>query len=851
MQIAEWIRARGLAMLRSRWLRVVAGVLAVYAFVGFLLVPWIIKWMLVSYGDETLGRPLAIGSVRLNPFALSLTIEGFDLKDKGGHPLLSFNRFYVNFQLSSLFHWAWTFRDIELDNPSIAFTIPKDGRTNLGELAADVAAASANEEYPPPPEETADGVTRLLIQRVAVTGGAFTFADERGREPAVVKVSPLDLTLENIATLPDRKGPYTIEARFPRGGSVTWVGEVSLQPISSQGTLTINGLALALAYPFIKDQVMIEAPGGVLNLRTDYALAYDKTLGVHLDRLGMRFGDVALTSHSADSPSSAANRLQARIGEAVINLTVDTTLGGDKPMAATFDGSFTVADLDVIGADKKPFFSWKTLSSETVSFDLEARTLLIKDLILDGADGKLIIGPDGRINVASIGEAPSDGEPSTPTEPVDGQISDTKPFVATIERLRIRESKLDFADLLLRPDFHTRIHGLGGWISGLTTAPERVANLKLDGRVDRTGSVKIDGSLAPFDPTKQTEVAFAFRNIEMSSLTPYAAKFAGYRIESGRLDLDVAYKIRDNKLDGQHNIVLDKLTLGEKVESPDAFDAPLELAVAIMKDSRGVIDLDLPVTGDLNDPQFSYGHLIRKAIGNLLVKIVTAPFQFLASIFGVSGGKTLDQIAFAPGSSAIEPKEQEKLDAITKMLLDRPQLALEIEGRTDEAFDTRALRERAVEAEMAKRLDLNLAEGERPPPIDLASKDTRDELDTLFRDLAAGGERGVVQKLIGAIAPSEVVEKLESDAAAAATAQGLDKNAAKQLYYKMLYDRTVEMMPLPDDALDQLAQARAAAIQAALTNEGISPERVQLSGAAVAENATEDAVVSKMAVAAQ
>jgi hypothetical protein len=214
--------------------------------------------------------------------------------------------------------------------------------------------------------------------------------------------------------------------------------------------------------------------------------------------------------------------IELRSGALSVAGSVGTTFR--EPVTATLKGGFTLVDLEVIGAE--------ALSGETVSFDLGARTFTTRDLVLDGTDGKLIIGADGRINVASIGDAPPGATPPAASEPAAAQVSDAKPFVATIERLRIREGKLEYADFLLRPNFHTRMHGLDGWIGGLTTTPGRIASVKLAGRVDRAGSVKIDGLLAPFDPVKQTEMTLAFQNIEMRSFTPYSAKFAGYRIES-------------------------------------------------------------------------------------------------------------------------------------------------------------------------------------------------------------------------------------------------------------------------------------------------------------------------------
>src|SRR4029077_14477171 len=193
----------------------------------------------------------------------------------------------------------------------------------------------------------------------------------------------------------------------------------------------------------------------------------------------------------------------------------------------------------------------------------------------------------------------------------------------------------------------------------------------------------------------------------MVPASPYSMKFAGYKIAEGKISLDLQYKVRNSQLEGTNQIVIDKLTLGERVESPDALKLPLELAIAILKDSDGRIDLGVPVSGNTNDPQFSYGAVIWKAIGNVLTKIVTAPFRALGGMFGMSGEK-LEAIDFDPGSDRLLPPEREKLKQVAQVLSKRPQLKLSVPGQYSEAADGAALKSRAVRVEIARRTGIKL-----------------------------------------------------------------------------------------------------------------------------------------------
>jgi hypothetical protein len=217
---------------------------------------------------------------------------------------------------------------------------------------------------------------------------------------------------------------------------------------------------------------------------------------------------------------------------------------------------------------------------------------------------------------------------------------------------------------------------LNGSVEGLSSDPASRAKVKLEGKVDRYAPVNIDGTVNLLSASAYTDIKMSFKGVEMSSVTPYSGRFAGYKIDKGKLSADLTYHVEQRQLKADHHIVIDQLQLGDKVESPEATKLPLKLAVALLKDRNGVIDLGLPVTGSLDDPQFKLGPLIWKVVVNLVTKAATAPFALLGRLFG--GGEQMNLIDFKPGSAAIEPDAQGKLASLAKAMKERPQLELDV-----------------------------------------------------------------------------------------------------------------------------------------------------------------------------
>ncbi len=265
---------------------------------------------------------------------------------------------------------------------------------------------------------------------------------------------------------------------------------------------------------------------------------------------------------------------------------------------------------------------------------------------------------------------------------------------------------LDFSDRSLPLPFDAAIRDMDGTISTLSNRSEEPAEIALEGRVNEYGLARINGTTKPLDPTNQTDITMVFRNLDISRLTPYTIQFAGYAIETGRLDLDLGYRLANRKLQGDNKVVIREMKLGEKSDLPGAGSLPLGLAVALLTDSEGVIDLAVPVEGDLDNPEFRISGVIWRAIGNLITKAVTAPFRFLGSLVGIDS-EDFGTLHFQPGRSDLSPPDREQLVKLGEAMLQRPELSLEIAGSYSAALDRPALQAARVEQDISAWLDSN------------------------------------------------------------------------------------------------------------------------------------------------
>ena len=508
-----------------------------------------------------------------------------------------------------------------------------------------------------------------------------------------------------------------------------------------------------------------------------------------------------------------------------------------KSTRVRYVGGLDIAGLVLNEESGELFAAWKSVGTDKLTASLSPKLVEIPELRVVEPDAKLIIENDRSFNAERLLVWPAASAATVEAPPPAPAQSADDPFPVHVQRLRLQNAKLDFTDLSLRPQFSAKIYELNGVVTGLSSKRDSRSQIELDGRVDEFGSVRIRGELNPFAPSDNTDVNVVFKNVDMVPASPYSMKFAGYKIAEGKISLDLQYNVRNSQLEGANQIVIDKLTLGERVDSPDALKLPLELAIAILKDSEGRIELGLPVSGNMSDPQFSYGAVIWKAISSVLTKIVSAPFRALGSMFGVSGEK-LEAVDFDPGSDRLLPPEREKLKQVAQVLSKRPQLKLSVPEQYSEAADGAALKARAVRIEIAKRAGIKLEPGEEPGPLDLRARAVRGALRDLYAERFGAAELDKQKKAAeaGAIAPagepaprdvnSEAAqEKLPLWQRAALLIQGEPQVADASAFYHKLQERLDQNQPLAADALTRLGAQRASAILAALKEAGVDPAR--------------------------
>lgn len=500
-------------------------------------------------------------------------------------------------------------------------------------------------------------------------------------------------------------------------------------------------------------------------------------------------------------------------------------------MKVAFDGGFSINNLALSEeGSHTPFLAWQEVSSDTVKLRLGDTPNQVGSLHLDALQivqpvGKFIIFEDKSFNVTRILRGTSsevkaaasaqpplqnvkaaENKPATTAKVI--TTTSVDPFPVTIDRIRVANASLEFADLSLKPQFGTHMNSLNGVINGLGSAATSTAQVELDGKVDEYGSAKIRGAVQPFKATDYTDLKLAFHNLEMKNLTPYSGKFAGRKIESGKLSVDLEYNIKQRQLAGSNKFVINKIHLGERVDSPEAVNLPLDLAIALLEDSKGNIDLDLPISGSLDDPQFSYGKVIWKAVVNVLTKVVTAPFRMLGKLFG-GGGEQMEAILFAPGESNIAPEELEKLHALAAGLEKRPAVGISIAPVLDEAKDKLALQTQLARRELLTEMGVALKADEQAGPADVRNPKVQSAIEHLLQT-----RRGEARS-------PKALEQLKD----------LFKkpSAEDEAKYNAMFNQLVVTANISEADLQALANRRASQVQQTLTSEGkLANERVQL-----------------------
>ena len=483
-----------------------------------------------------------------------------------------------------------------------------------------------------------------------------------------------------------------IDGTLNRKGTFKVTGSAAIAPLKADLRVATKRLDLTFADPYVSSR--LNAVITSANLTMDGAVGLAQ---VRKDFLVSYKGDASLGS--IRMLDKLTNDLFFRMAALNVN-RIDFAMGKGPPKVHV--GLIALNDFYsriILNKDGKLNLKDVTANPQ------EAPTSLTRATGAPGSKGAVPVAPTSTPTptpAAATAPGASPAAAASPAQPYQGQ-----PMNADIElsKITLKGGKVDYTDNFIKPNYSTNMTDMEGSVGAFGTKSTTPAPVSLDGKINGSAPLNIDGSINPLAPTAFVDIKAKADGVELTGVSPYTIKYTGYPIVKGTLTVDVHYLLDTGKLTAENHIFIDQLTFGDHVDSPDATNLPIRLAVSLLKNSKGQIDVRIPISGSLSDPQFSIGSIILGAFMNLIVKAATAPFSLLASAFGsVTGGgapQDLAYIEFAPGYSTLTPESQQKLDTVAKALADRTALKLNIEGRIDPKFDKDGYKEAALDHSIA------------------------------------------------------------------------------------------------------------------------------------------------------
>ncbi len=586
---------------------------------------------------------------------VAVSVAPFAIKAPDGRPLARLERLDVSettidlakqqvvvgkIRSQKLETWAALEADGQLDWQKLFASQPsKPAAKANAEPPSTPASADSPKAEPAPPAKP----WQVLLNDVQLRDYRVHLADRKAQPAVELELAPLNLDLQKFDSLNGSPFSLKLDTGVGKQGKLMAEGEVNLAPVSAKLNVQTKDIDLRVAQSYINPFIRLELRSGMLG------------------------SDLAVNLKSTE------------------------------PLALSVTGRAQVDQLHTLDTLKtRDFLKWQQVVVDGLNYQ-HGDSLSIDKINLMQPYARFMINDDRTTNIDDllIPQPADTGAKTAAAKPA----SQEKPLGIHIGGIVINDGSANFADFSLTPNFATAVQQLNGQIGTIDSRQAKPASVDVKGKVDRYAPVTIKGSVNPFDPMASLDIATSFKRVELTTLTPYSGKFAGYRIRKGRLNLDLHYKITKGQLQAENKVVVEQLQLGEKVDSPDAVSLPLKLAIALLKDVDGKISIELPVSGDLNNPQFSVMPIVWQTLRNLIVKAAAAPFKLIGGLVAGGGSEDLGSVSFAPGSSELSKDTEAALVKLSKALKERPALRLEIEGTAAKSSDGPLIAEQRLERE--------------------------------------------------------------------------------------------------------------------------------------------------------
>ena len=628
----------------------------------------------------------------MGPAPMDFTVSGaflhladVGLVEKGDvDPVISIPSFGIDGVQVDLRQRKVSIASISVANASDRVWLNPDKSLNLQALFAPVESGAAVEKRVPaasakePAKETAPW--SVAVKEVQIKNHTIRFEDRSLPSTMQAKVIVKSARSHDLAWPIKGPIPLSVDQTINDSGTFTLDGQMVVSPFQADFTLALKNLGLAPFEPYLEQATRVGVDDGSLDIDGSFHL----------------------------------------------------TVEHPKAPLMTFRGNLGVKSLALVNREEGlPIASWKHLFLKQIALTVDPTTVVLEEVGLDQPRVQLAVQSDGTMNLAHLVKAQKETEAKpapTPTQP-SGKAKPAPEI--TIKTVKLTKGSVIFQDDSILPTVRTGLEELTGTVKGLSSKQVAKADVDLSGKLGRVAPLRIVGKINPLSEDAFTDIAVKFDNIDLTTAAPYSGKYVGYPIRKGKLFLDLAYKVSQHELEAENKVLIDQLGFGEKTNSPDATSLPVPLVVALLKDRKGQIAIDLPVRGNLKDPDFKYGRVLLNTVLTLLGKAVTSPFALIGSLVGGSG-EELHAIEFFPGRSDLTESEVKKLTTLVSVLTERPALSLDVAGMADKQVDARVL----AEDQFYERLrQLKLEETGKPAgkePIPVLSPEDESRLTTAW-----------------------------------------------------------------------------------------------------------------------
>lgn len=605
-----------------------------------------------------------------------MSLNEINLADEKKNPL--FKAKGVDLEIASvkpledLFHLT----KMNIRSPEVTLRRTKDGKIDIVTISSLISSGAKQKGDIKTSQPTKDKQPMsVLIDVWKWSDGKVRFLDAIPEEPVTIEIKNAEMEANNVSLAKGSKADLQLSFLLGKTGKVSGRGTIGLEPLAANLSLEAKGLNINAFQPYFTDKIRVHISSG--NVNTSGTLILDKPEG--------------------------------------------------KDVTAKYTGKLLINQFHA--ADKEDYeelLRWQTLSFDNLDVSFNPLRYNVKGISLSDFFAAIAIEPDGSLNLHHImveeegatkqNDKPT-AKPST-TQTTTAILSDqTTSTNVEIGGITLQGGTVKFIDKSIKPNYSANLTQIGGRVSSLSTKKDTASDVEVRGKYNDYVPLEIVGKVNPWKENFYVDLTASFKNFELSPLSPYSGKYVGYAIDKGQLSFDLKYLIVKRNIEAQNKILLDQLTFGEKVESPDAIKLPVKLAVTLLKDRQGKISLDIPVTGNLDDPQFSIWSIVWKIIRNILVKAATSPFALLGSLFG--GGEDLSYVEFDYGKISLTDGATKKLETLVKALQERPAVNVEIVGYVDPDKDREGLKgfllARRVKTQKAKDL---AKKNEAPARID-------------------------------------------------------------------------------------------------------------------------------------